>query len=130
MYYSNYHYGCYYPRYDPLIINDTTGGNVDGYWGNCDYPCTANHFATRLMSTGTFTLRFMSDNIMQWAGFLIQYDIGKSYQTYVNLPTTLCVYIYSLMLTKLVYILFQYRSQRTLGWVLVNHGMGIIKLAI
>ena len=67
---------CYF-SYDYLMYNDSI--NYEGFWGVCDSPCQAHRFfPTPMIGTdgGYMKLRFLSDNVMAFKGWWLEYQLG------------------------------------------------------
>ena len=59
------------------MYNDTI--NNEGFWGVCDSPCPTHlFFPTPMIGTdgGDMKLRFLSDNIMEFKGWWLEYQLG------------------------------------------------------
>ena len=65
------------------MFNDTI--HYEGYWGACPSPCPAHlYFASPMISTdgGSISLRFLSDNVQNFPGWWVQYNIGMHIFSY------------------------------------------------
>ena len=59
------------------MYNDSV--NYEGFWGICPSPCAAEQFfPTPMIGTdgGDIKLRFLSDNVMEFNGWWIEYQLG------------------------------------------------------
>ena len=60
------------------MYNDTI--QYEGFWGICDSPCQAHlFFPSPMIGTdgGDIKLRFLSDNVMNFKGWWIEYQLGE-----------------------------------------------------
>ena len=68
------------------MYNDTI--NYEGFWGVCASPCPAHlYFPSPMIGTdgGDIKLRFLSDNVLEFPGWWIEYQLGRKIFIFDNL---------------------------------------------